>query len=173
MTESNQLKWYQKPVPVVLLIIFLWPVGLAVMWTHKVFNQTTRLIITSIPILIIIVNISKASFAENYEQEVYGKYYTGDSYVNLNPDKTWSWVGDYGESIANGTYKISYKGKWFNGPKYWMIDFNIKYEKYPNSFDPEQGVYYHDYNQITGERNYYRLNGMMPSTGASTDFIKR
>jgi len=41
------------------------------------------------------------------------------------------------------------------------------------SFDPEQGVYYHDYNQITGERNYYRLNGMMPSTGASTDFIKR
>lgn len=173
MTELNQLKWYKKPMPVILLIIFAWPIGLVVMWIHKVFSQTTRLIITSIPILIIIASIGSASFSENFENEVYGTYYTGDSQVILKPDKSWSWVGNDGENIANGTYRISYKGEWFNGPKYWNISFNIKYDKYSNSFDPEQNIYFHDYNEITGDRNYYRLNGMMPSTGASTNFIKR
>ncbi len=173
MTQTTQLKWYQKPMPVTLLIIFAWPVGLVVMWIHKVFSLTVRMAITSIPVLFILFNIVSATFSENYEEEVYGNYYTEDSRVNLKSDKTWSWVGNDGEKIANGTYKIRYLGEWFNGPKNWEIKFNIEYDKYQNSFDPLQFLYYHDYNEITGERNYYRLNGAMPSTGASTNFIKR
>uniref|UniRef100_UPI00404A32F8 hypothetical protein n=1 Tax=Gelidibacter sp. TaxID=2018083 RepID=UPI00404A32F8 len=98
MENQSNLKWYQKPVAVILLIIFIWPIGLIIMWVHKIFNLTTRLIISSIPILFIFLNIvigiatnnSSASECENdvraYEfgREMSTYYYLSEGRLSLS-----------------------------------------------------------------------------------------
>ncbi|WP_294405607.1 hypothetical protein [uncultured Clostridium sp.] len=48
------MKWYQKTWVIILLLIFIWPVGLILMWTQGKFNKIARIIITLLFIIIAI-----------------------------------------------------------------------------------------------------------------------
>lgn len=51
-------KWYQKPVGVGFLLWLFFPVGLYFMWKEKVWTSKTRIIITSVLSLFIILALA-------------------------------------------------------------------------------------------------------------------
>ncbi|MFZ5376615.1 MAG: hypothetical protein ACOZAN_03030 [Patescibacteria group bacterium] len=46
MSEEMQKKWYQKSIGVVIFLILFFPVGLYLMWKHKVWNMPIRIILS-------------------------------------------------------------------------------------------------------------------------------
>lgn len=61
MSENQELKWYQKTWFVVLMLIFLFPAGLILMWWNKKFSNNVRIIITVMfGIFIILSSIDKS-----------------------------------------------------------------------------------------------------------------
>jgi len=52
--ENETLKWHQKPMSVILLLIFFFPLGLYFMWKNKMWNSKTRWIVTSIILILVI-----------------------------------------------------------------------------------------------------------------------
>lgn len=56
MKIHSEKKWYQKPVPVVLLLIFFFPVGIYLMWKHELWTNTVRWIISAVFALAVIAN---------------------------------------------------------------------------------------------------------------------
>lgn len=61
MENQTELKWYQKPTGVIILLIFFFPVGLYLMWKNKLWTKRTRWIVTGVLALIIIANAGKSS----------------------------------------------------------------------------------------------------------------
>ena len=58
MENQTELKWYQKPTAVILLLIFFFPVGLYLMWNNEMWSKTTRWIVTGVFAFAIIANAS-------------------------------------------------------------------------------------------------------------------
>lgn len=56
MESSTEKKWYQKPTAVILLLLFVFPIGLFLMWKHQVWSKTTRWIISGVCILFAIAS---------------------------------------------------------------------------------------------------------------------
>ena len=118
---------------------------------------------------------------EDLPAKVLGKYIdegfdgpqSNDSYIELKKDNSWVWTNNSGENLAKGTYTSTYEEDWVNGPESWSIEFNIESGSLRHYFDESRMIYYHDLNKATGERNYYRLNGVQPSTSATTNLFKR
>lgn len=54
MENQTELKWYQKPTGVIILLIFLFPVGLYLMWKNELWTKKTRWIVTGVLALIVI-----------------------------------------------------------------------------------------------------------------------
>jgi hypothetical protein len=52
--ENQNLKWHQKPLSVVLLLIFFFPIGLYFMWKNKMWSTKTRWIVTSVIVILAI-----------------------------------------------------------------------------------------------------------------------
>lgn len=48
MENQTELKWYQKPAGVIILLIFLWPVGIYLMWKNEFWSKQTRWIVTGV-----------------------------------------------------------------------------------------------------------------------------
>jgi len=61
MENQPILKWYQKPVTVILFLIFFFPVGLYLMWKHDLWNKTTRVIVSVFFGLLVIANMNSNS----------------------------------------------------------------------------------------------------------------
>lgn len=59
MENQSEKKWYQKPITVVLFLIFFFPVGLYLMWKHELWSKTARWIISAVFALAIIANAGK------------------------------------------------------------------------------------------------------------------
>jgi len=59
MENQSEKKWYQKPVTVVLFLIFFFPVGLYLMWKHELWSKTARWIISAVFALAVIANAGK------------------------------------------------------------------------------------------------------------------
>lgn len=57
-TPNSQFKWHQKPVAVVLMLIFFWPLGLYFMWANGMWSATTRWVLTIALLLVTIVGLS-------------------------------------------------------------------------------------------------------------------
>ncbi|MFZ3172087.1 MAG: hypothetical protein WA118_08915 [Carboxydocellales bacterium] len=61
MSENQELKWYQKTWFIVIMLIFLFPAGLILMWWNKKFSNNVRIIITVMfGIFIILSSIDKS-----------------------------------------------------------------------------------------------------------------
>ena len=56
MENHKQLKWYQKPTAVIILLIFFFPVGLYLMWKNELWTKKTRWIVTGIVAVMVIIN---------------------------------------------------------------------------------------------------------------------
>ncbi len=57
MENQLQLKWYQKPVTVVLFLILFFPVGIYLMWKHELWNKTSRVLVSVFFGFLVIANI--------------------------------------------------------------------------------------------------------------------
>jgi hypothetical protein len=68
-TNESEKKWYQQPLGVGVLLWLFFPVGLYFMWKEKVWASKTRIIITSVICLFIIVGLAgKNDNGEDKEQ---------------------------------------------------------------------------------------------------------
>jgi len=46
MENQTELKWYQKPTGIIILLIVFFPVGLFLMWKNEMWSKKTRWIVT-------------------------------------------------------------------------------------------------------------------------------
>ena len=56
MENQTELKWYQKPISVIILLIFFFPVGLYLMWKNELWKKQTRWVITGIIAVAFVAN---------------------------------------------------------------------------------------------------------------------
>lgn len=59
MENQSILKWYQRPIAVILFLIFFFPVGIYLMWKFNLWNKTSRVLISVFFGLFVFANISK------------------------------------------------------------------------------------------------------------------
>jgi|GEM_PF-6684898 len=63
--ENQSIKWYQKPVTVVLFLIFFFPIGIYLMWKHDLWNKTSRVLVSVFFGLLIVANLGKGKSDSN------------------------------------------------------------------------------------------------------------
>lgn len=68
MENQPILKWYQKPITVVLFLIFFFPVGIYLMWKHNLWNKTSRVLVSVFFGLFVIANMGKNNTDESTRQ---------------------------------------------------------------------------------------------------------
>ena len=56
MENQTELKWYQKPTGVIILLIIFFPVGLYQMWKNELWTKKTRWIVTGVVAVMLIAN---------------------------------------------------------------------------------------------------------------------
>lgn len=56
MENQTELKWYQKPTGVILLLIIFFPVGLYLMWKNDMWTKKTRQIVTAVIAVFLLAN---------------------------------------------------------------------------------------------------------------------
>jgi hypothetical protein len=61
MDNQIEKKWHQKPVTVVLFLIFFFPVGLYLMWKNELWSKTSRIIVSVFFGLLVLGNINKGN----------------------------------------------------------------------------------------------------------------
>jgi len=59
MNNNQNLKWHQRPIIVVLLLIVFFPLGLYFMWKNRVWTITSRWVISIFFTLMVVANINK------------------------------------------------------------------------------------------------------------------
>jgi hypothetical protein len=65
MENQTELKWYQKPNGVIILLIIFFPVGLYLMWKNELWTKKSRLIVTSVFAVMIIANTGNNNSMED------------------------------------------------------------------------------------------------------------
>ena len=68
MENQTELKWYQKPISVIILLIFFFPVGLYLMWKYEVWSKTARWIISAVFALALYNNLRAAVLVGTLDQ---------------------------------------------------------------------------------------------------------
>lgn len=68
MKNQTTQKWYQKPVSVILFLIFFFPVGLYLMWKNELWSKTTRVVVSVFFGLLVLgsYNNNKSNSVTNY-----------------------------------------------------------------------------------------------------------
>lgn len=79
LLNSSEKKWYQKNVSVTIILIIFFPIGLYLMWKHKTYSKTVRIIISGIFALLLIGN---GDNNENTDQSNDNKVSNKTSYLN-------------------------------------------------------------------------------------------
>jgi hypothetical protein len=82
MENQTELKWYQKPAGVIILLIFFFPVGLYLMWKNELWSKQTRWIVTGLLALVVIAN------AGNDKNSNYS-FSNGEGVIKHNTGKDW------------------------------------------------------------------------------------
>ena len=83
MENQTELKWYQKPTGIIILLIFFFPVGLYLMGKNDLWTKQTRWIVTGILAVIVIANAgndksnssNSSSSSSNSSEEASKKVY--------------------------------------------------------------------------------------------------
>ena len=61
MENQTTQKWYQKPVTVILFLIFFFPIGLYLMWKNELWSKTARIVVSVFFGLLVLGNINKGN----------------------------------------------------------------------------------------------------------------
>ena len=56
---ENQItqKWFQKPITVILFLIFFFPVGLYLMWKNELWSKTVRVVVSVFFGLLVLLSV--------------------------------------------------------------------------------------------------------------------
>ena len=124
MGNQVELKWYQKPNGVIILLLFFFPVGLYLMWKNELWTKQKRWIITGALALIVITNINNknsssdsssnsssniSSKSEETSKEVYRKgYYDGQTGSNFpsNAVSAYEFYISRGYNFSSADYNV-------------------------------------------------------------------
>ena len=72
---TQNLKWYQKKNGIIIVLILFFPVGLYLMWKHSDWNNKTKVIITSLFLIVgIFSKTDESSDSKINESSIYGMY---------------------------------------------------------------------------------------------------
>ena len=110
MSEQN-LKWNEKPTSIILLLLFLFPLGLYFMWKNQVFSKTVRVIVSMFFALGVIGYIGNQGTSNVNASDLIGNTYSLDAFhqikfktestywiyqkpLNCGGDGSWSISGD-------------------------------------------------------------------------------
>lgn len=106
MTQKD-LKWYQKKNGIIIVIILFFPVGLYLMWKHSDWSKKTKLIITTIFFIALIVpkGEQNTSFQNtNSSTKVYGNSTCGYCSKSYKTKDGWSSVMRIVQPSPQGRY---------------------------------------------------------------------
>ena len=80
METSVKQKWNQKPLYIILLLIFFFPIGIYFMWKNKVFSVKVRWIVSVFPVLffILLMKLSDLDTIEKTEKFISESYWISD-----------------------------------------------------------------------------------------------
>lgn len=106
MENQTTQKWYQKPVTVILFLIFFFPVGLYLMWKNGLWSKTARIVVSVFFGLLILGNLGGGNSVLNketmYEYDENGVY----AIIYLIPKPEY---GDMGKNSIAGDCKIAFR----------------------------------------------------------------
>ena len=100
MENNLKPKWHENKITVILLMVFIAPIGLFLMWKNNLWRKSDRIIITIVVIGIFInamSDIARKSTRINNEQELTSDT-TSDSRPNAQKEfeeKSWSFVKSF------------------------------------------------------------------------------
>jgi hypothetical protein len=104
MANQTELKWYQKPAGVIILLIISFPVGLYLMWKNELWSKQTRWIITVVIAIVVIANVgnNNSNRGSNQSAEVESREGTKTCLVGFdwvypsssNPTNAWKFSSD-------------------------------------------------------------------------------
>jgi hypothetical protein len=69
MENQTELKWYQKPTGIIILLIVFFPVGLFLMWKNEMWSKKTRWIVTGAIGILFIANAGGSGSADKPKLE--------------------------------------------------------------------------------------------------------
>ena len=123
---ENQItqKWFQKPITVILFLIFFFPVGLYLMWKNELWSKTVRVVVSVFFGLLVLVNINKGGRNSEPDSGVYRvngdktDIYCGSStFIEIKKCGEERIVEFYSESggvkacVTEGSYKMDKNGE--------------------------------------------------------------
>jgi hypothetical protein len=110
MENQTELKWYQKPTGVIILLIIFFPVGLYLMWKNDMWTKKTRWIVTGVLAVFVLANLGNDKA-------------TSSSGNNSNPTVTFSEAEAFIQNRCNSTSQTLMKKKSvnFEGRKLYMF----------------------------------------------------
>ncbi len=81
MVNQTDIKWYQKPTGVIILIIFFFPIGLYLMWKNKLWTKQTRWIVTGIFAVLVVANAGKNNSGSQNETFMNNDFYSREATI--------------------------------------------------------------------------------------------
>jgi hypothetical protein len=110
MSEQN-LKWNEKPILIIPLILFFFPLGLYFMWKNQVFSKKVRVVVSIFFVFVIIGSMGNQETSNLNVSDLVGNTYSLDTYhqikfktestywiyqkpLNCGGDGSWSISGD-------------------------------------------------------------------------------
>lgn len=145
---ENQLKWYQKPVAVVLFLIFFFPVGLYLMWKFDLWSKTTRVLVSVFFGLLVLGNMTQNSVLSSetmYEYDENGVY----TLIYLIPKPEY---GNMGENSVAGDCKIAFRINGVNsnttGGRFVINNEKIVFDW--DGIGPNEGIFKDNQIKISG-----------------------
>ena len=156
MNVENK-NWTEKPVNIILLIFFFFPLGLYFMFKNKVFSKNIRMgVLVFLGLILGLSIISEGGPS----QEVLIEELTNGSFIDgpkFNKDGTFSWEIEDGPEVS-GNYRIGKLDKWENESGYkgmrhlsWWITFsNVSGSEYWD--DDNSMILSYDWNHPRSEK---------------------
>ena len=109
MENQTTQKWYQKPVTVILFLIFFFPVGLYLMWKYDLWSKTTRIVVSVFFGLLVLGNINKEN-KNNSNSSNSSNLSSSETVQNCNQSSHEQFVREHFKSSGNDVYGISTLG---------------------------------------------------------------
>jgi hypothetical protein len=99
MKNQKEIKWFEKPSGTIILIYIFFPVGLYLMWKNKLWNASTRWMVTVV-ITTMLIAIVGGLTSKKAKQDDVIKHYSGEdwdrnaTYRKLG-EKVWQFSQDH------------------------------------------------------------------------------
>lgn len=146
MENQTELKWYQKPAGVIILLIFFFPLGLYLMWKNELWTKQTRWIVTAFIAVVIIANAGKNNAGSNSSSST-----SSSSSQQEQPKEEESIDGLYSYEDNSAKLTIRISGNSWSGKTIIITGFGSDYDNQNAQYD----------NGIVKGNDLYESSGMV------------